>query len=252
MSAAVRIPEYLEDCELVAGEDLAREPAFWLAHVLLTMGDPSEQVDRYGIDPSAYEAMVDRLSDPDRPWPVLRVCFDGGHTAYVVYANFEDASNVDFFVRHPEWGRLGYLGQCGVDEAGPGLSWTELITLAAGARDGSEGLSEESERLLLLLPMLGDADMPGEARDTVARALSCCGIRPDEASDLAASLLGVQDPFDGPRWTVKGDNPVAVCSSQYSPRQVPLALGITPDQAQALANALNAPVRAAHPEPPPA
>ncbi|GAA2646685.1 hypothetical protein GCM10010425_65500 [Streptomyces spororaveus] len=242
MSIGVYIPEYVQDCELVASEDLARDPAFWLAHVLLTMGDPGEPAEPYGVDTSAYEEMVDRLGDPEQPWPVLRVCFDGGHTVYAVYANWDDQNNVDYFIRHPKWGRLGFLGQCGADEAGPGLSWTELLTLATSTQEGTEGLTNPSERLLLLLPMLGDADMPGEACDTVARALSHCGIRAEAASDLAAVLLGEQDPANGPRWTPTGDSPIAVCSSPYSPRQVPLALGITPDQAQALATALSSPV----------
>ncbi|MFF3085538.1 hypothetical protein ACFVRB_10875 [Streptomyces nojiriensis] len=238
MSIGVHIPEYLQDCELAASENLAKDPAFWLAHVLLTMGDPGEPAEPYGVDASAYDAMVDRLGDPERPWPVLRVCFDGGHTVHAVYANWEDENNVEFFVRHPGWGRLGHLGQCGADEARPGLSWPELLALATGTREGGEGLTDPSERLLLLLPMLGDADMPGEAYGTVARALSHCGIRPEAAGALAAMLLGEPDPAGGPRWTVTGDSPIAVCSSPYSPRRVPLALGITPDQTQALAAAL--------------
>ncbi|WP_051782323.1 MULTISPECIES: hypothetical protein [unclassified Streptomyces] len=242
MTIGVHIPEYLQDCELVASEDLARDPAFWLAHILLTMGDPGEPSEPYGVDASAYDAMVDRLGDPEQPWPVLRVRIDGGHTVHAVYANWEDESNVDFFIRHPKWGRLGHLGQCGADEAGPGLSWRELLALATSTQDGSEGLTDPSARLLLLLPMLGDADMPGEARDTVARALSHCGIRAEAADDLAGLLLGDRDPADGPRWTPTGDNPIAVCSSPYSPRRIPLALGITPDQAQALATALDGPV----------
>ncbi|WP_405527279.1 hypothetical protein OG592_06215 [Streptomyces avidinii] len=242
MSIGVHIPEYLQDCELVASEDLARAPAFWLAHVLLTMGDPGEPAQPYGVDTSAYDEMVDRLSDPEQPWPVLRVRIGGGHTVYAVYANWEDQNNVDFFVRHPTWGRLGHLGQCGADEAGPGLSWTELLTLATSTQEGGEGLTDSSERLLLLLPMLGDAEMPGDACDTVARALSHCGIRAEAAGDLASILLRKQDPARGPRWTTTGDSPIAVCSALYSPRQVPLALGITPDQAQALATALTGPV----------
>ncbi|MFI8392915.1 hypothetical protein [Streptomyces sp. NPDC085540] len=244
MSIGVHIPEYLQDCELVAGEDLARDPAFWLAHVLLTMGDPGEPTEPYGVDTSVYDEMVDRLGDPEQPWPVLRVCFDGGHTAYAVYANWEDQNNVDFFIRHAEWGRLGHLGQRGADEAGPGLSWTELLTLATSTQGGHEGLTNPSERLLLLLPMLGDADMPAEARGTVARALSNCGIRAEATSELAAILLGEQDSASGPRWTSSSDAPIAVCSSPYSPRQVPLALGITPEQAQALAAALSGPGQA--------
>ncbi|MFB6561661.1 hypothetical protein ACFCYH_22725 [Streptomyces sp. NPDC056400] len=238
MSIGVHVPEYLQDSELVASEDLAKDPAFWLAHVLLTMGDPGEPVEPYGVDAEAYDAMVERLGDPEQPWPVLRVCCDGGHTVYAVYANEEDQNDVDFFVHHPEWGRLGHLGQCGADGAGPGLSWTELLALATSTREGGAGLTDPSERLLLLLPVLGDADLPGEAYDTVARALSRCGIRPEATGALAAMLLGEPDPAGGPRWTVTGDHPIAVCSSPYSPRRVPLALGITPDQARALATAL--------------
>ncbi|MEU6575492.1 hypothetical protein [Streptomyces sp. NPDC046805] len=237
MALTVHIPEYLEGCELIAGEDLAREPAFWLAHLMLTVGDPDPE--RYGVDASVYEEMVERLSNPEEPWPVLRVPFQGGHTAYVVYANFDDANNVDFFVRHHEWGRLGYLGQCGADEAGPGLAWTELATLAEAAQNSSEGLTDSSQRLLLLLPMLGDAEMPREARHMVAQALAHCGIRSEAADELATVLVGEQESDSEPHWTVTADSPVAVCSSSYSPRQIPLALGIAPHQAQDLADALN-------------
>lgn len=101
MSTVVDVPEYLDGCELTAAEDLAREPAFWLAHPLLTKGDPGERPEEHGVDASAYEAMVDRLSDCELPWPVLRIGIGGGHTVLVVYANDEEADNVDFFVRHP-------------------------------------------------------------------------------------------------------------------------------------------------------
>jgi hypothetical protein len=241
MVLTVHIPEYLEDCELVAGEDLAREPAFWLAHLMLTVGDPSEDPERYGVDASVYEEMVERLGDPEQPWPVLRVPFTGGHTAYAVYANFDDVNNVDFFVRHSQWERLGYLGQCGADEAGPGLSWKELASLTEAPQDSGEGLTDGSQRLLLLLPMLGDADTPPEARHMVARALAHCGIRSDAADELATVLVGEQEPDSEPHWTVTADSPIAVCSSPYSPRRIPLALGIAPSQAQALADAMAVP-----------
>ncbi|MGW4562087.1 hypothetical protein ACWEN3_06635 [Streptomyces sp. NPDC004561] len=238
MAEDVCIPEYFEDCELTAGEGLAGEAAFWLAHLLLTVGDLAADPERYGVDAAAYEHMVERLGDAGEPWPVLRAPLAGGHTAYVVYATFEDTNDVDFFVRHPDWGRLGFLGQCGAEGAGPGLSWAELTAVAAApAPAHGAGLTDASQRLLLFLPMLGDAETPDEARGTVAQALVHCGIPSGAAGELAASLL---EPAPGgdPRWTVAAGNPVAVCSSPYSPRRIPLALGITPDQAQALAEAL--------------
>ncbi|MEU6340897.1 hypothetical protein ABZ883_08095 [Streptomyces sp. NPDC046977] len=248
MAVSLRIPEYSDGRPLAAGEDLTREPAFWLAHLILTMGDPGDDPERYGVDPAAYEEMVERLGDSGSPWPALRVPFAGGHTAYVVYANDEDMSDVAFFVRHPEWGRLGHLGQCGAEGAGPGLSWSELVAVAASPLHGGEGVTDPSQRLLLLLPMLGDADTPDEARDAVARALSRCGIPSDAAAELTEALMG-EDTFDDePGWRVTDSGPVAICSSPYSPRRIPLALGITPDQAEALADALsggNGPNRAA-------
>ncbi|MCX4745665.1 hypothetical protein OG455_09040 [Kitasatospora sp. NBC_01287] len=250
----VDIPEYL-DTELAAGEELAREPAFWLAHLLVTMGDPSAEADEYDIPPAVFEAMVERLSDAERPWPVFRVPFGGGHTAFAVYANFEDENTVEFAVRHPAWGRLGHLGQCGPEWAGPGLSWAELTTIAASVppdvldapdapdvpdAPNREGLVDPAQRLLLLLPMLGDDATPEEAWGVVARALVRCGIAAEVAPRFARELLGTDadDRIAEPSWTVSEAGPVPVCSSRHSPRQVPLALGIALDQAQSLADAL--------------
>ncbi len=238
----VDIPEY-PDTELVAGEELAREPAFWLVHLLVTMGDISADADEYDVTSEVFEAMLDRLSDAEQPWPVFRVPFGGGHMAFAVYANFEDENSVEFAVRHPTWGRLGHLGQCGPEPAGPGLSWAELTAIAASVPENAsdtEGLVDPAQRLLLLLPMLGDAATPEDAWGVVARALSRCGTPMDVAARFARELLGT-DPNDRlvePTWSLAEDNPVPLCSSPYSPRQVPIALGITLDQAQALADAL--------------
>ncbi|MET8871245.1 hypothetical protein [Nocardia sp. NPDC004604] len=242
ITKSVDVPEYT-DAELVAGEELAREPAFWLAHLLVTMGDLSADTDEYGVAASVFEPMLERLSDAEQPWPVFRVAFGGGHTTFVVYANFEDTNTVEFVVRHPAWDRLGHLGQCGPEEAGPGLSWTELTAIAASVPENAsdaEGLVDPAQRLLLLLPMLGDAATPEDAWEVVVRALVRCGAPDDVAPRFARELLGtdMDDGYSEPSWMVAGDNPVPICSSHYSPRQIPIALGITPNQAQALAEAL--------------
>ncbi|MGW3044830.1 hypothetical protein ACWC9T_33405 [Kitasatospora sp. NPDC001159] len=238
MTAAVHIPEY-EDEELRAGEQLACEPAFWLAHLLLTLGHGDEEPAAYGVPAEAYDAMVERLGDAEAPGLLVRVPFGRGHTACVAYQNFEDESIIDFFVHHPDWGRLGFLGQYGPHGSGPGLCWPELTALAqsVGVHD-PEGLGDPARRLLLLLPALGDADTPPEAQRTVAEALVAVGLRADAAGELAARLVDEPELEHQPRWSVTADSPIPVCSSDYSPRQIPLALGITEEQARVLAEAL--------------
>ncbi|MFJ9777025.1 hypothetical protein ACIRVF_38320 [Kitasatospora sp. NPDC101157] len=237
MTAAPHLPGF-EDDELLAGEDLASEPAFWLAHLLLALGHDVEEPEAYGIARDAYDAMVERLFVTETPTLLLRVPFRHGHTACVVYQNFEDECDTDFLVHHPAWGRFGFLGQFGPHGSGPGLSWPELVNLARSEGDpGAEGLQDHAQRFLLLLPALGDADTPvEEARRTVAEALTAVGFRPDSVGELAAQLLG--DPEHQPRWCLTPDSPIPICSSDYSPRQIPLALGITEAQARTLAEAL--------------
>ncbi|MFI9366589.1 hypothetical protein ACIG5E_36900 [Kitasatospora sp. NPDC053057] len=238
MTVAPHIPGF-EDEELLLGEDLTDEPAFWLAHLLLVPGHDVEEPEAYGVAREAYDAMVERLFDAEAPTLLLRVPFRQGHTACVVYQNFEDESDTDFLVHHPDWGRLGFLGQFGPHGSGPGLSWPELVNLARSEGDpGADGLRDQAQRFLLLLPALGDADTPlEEARRTVAEALAAVGFRPDVVVEFAAQLLG--EPERKPRWFLTPDSPIPVCSSHYSPRQIPLALGITEEQARTLAEALS-------------
>ncbi|MGW2250071.1 hypothetical protein ACWCXH_07715 [Kitasatospora sp. NPDC001660] len=234
----VRIPAFLEDGELVAGEELARDTAFWFAHFVISFGVEDDRAEECGVDEADYQAVMERLGDVEQPGLVLRVPFDGGHTAYVAWQNWEDESTVDYFVHHAAWGRLGFLAQDGPHGSGPGLSWRELVKLAGSPQDGADGLADPAHRLLALLPALGDADTPGEAQGIVAKALARVGFRPESVEELAAALLDEPGRAMQPRWSVADGSPIAVCSSGYSPRQIPLALGITAEQADALAAAL--------------
>jgi hypothetical protein len=55
---------------------------------------------------------------------------------------------------------------------------------------------------------------------------------------LASRLVDEPGLAHQPRWSVAADSPIPVCSSDYSPRRIPLALGITEEQAHVLAEAL--------------
>ncbi|MFD8702837.1 hypothetical protein ACFV1W_09505 [Kitasatospora sp. NPDC059648] len=74
MTAAPHLPGF-EDEELLPGEDLASEPAFWLAHLLLTLGHDVEEPEEYGVARAAYDALVERLSATETPTLLLRVPF---------------------------------------------------------------------------------------------------------------------------------------------------------------------------------
>ncbi|MEU8513537.1 hypothetical protein AB0C76_18390 [Kitasatospora sp. NPDC048722] len=237
-AAHVPIAEFLDGDEVVAGDHLADDLAFWFTHFVISFGVEDEAAEEYGVDPEAHEAMIARLGDAEEPGTALRVPFEGGHSAYVVWQNWEDESTVDYLVHHPAWGRLGFLAQDGPHGSGPGLSWPELVKLAGSAQDGADGLADPARRLLLLLPALGDADTPAGARGVVADALADVGFPAEAADELATHLLGESGRADRPTWSVREGSPIPVCSSDHSPRQVPLALGITAEQADALAAAL--------------
>ncbi|MFE2407442.1 hypothetical protein ACFXDE_03755 [Kitasatospora sp. NPDC059408] len=237
-AAHMPIAEFLDGDEVVAGEHLAGDLAFWFAHFVISFGVEDETAEEYGVDADAHEAMIERLGDAAAPGTALRVPFDGGHSAYVVWQNWEDESTVDYLVHHPAWGRLGFLAQDGPHGSGPGLSWPELVKLAGSAQDGADGLADPARRLLLLLPALGDADTPAGARGVVAKALADVGFPADAVDELAGHLLGDPGSAHQPTWSVREGSPIPVCSSDHSPRRVPLALGITAEQAKALAAAL--------------
>ncbi|MEV7028068.1 hypothetical protein AB0O00_38860, partial [Kitasatospora sp. NPDC093558] len=151
-AARVPIAEFLDEDDLVVAEHLADDLAFWFAHFVISFGVEDEAAEEYGVDAAAYEAVLARLGDAEQPGTVLRVPFDGGHTAYVAWQNWEDESTVDYLVHHPAWGRLGFLAQDGPHGSGPGLAWPELVKLAGSTQDGADGLADPARRLLLLLP----------------------------------------------------------------------------------------------------
>ncbi|MFF3459892.1 hypothetical protein ACFYXH_37460 [Streptomyces sp. NPDC002730] len=241
MGDQVHIPEYEQEFELVAAEELVTGPAFWFLHLCSWHEEREAVRERFGADTADVDALYEQLADEEH-WPVFRVPLGGGHTAVVAHRNFPQDSGIDYFVRHPEWGRLGHLGQMDGHDSGPGLSWHELTAIAAAVPDGVEGLADPAERFLMLLPMLRDIDMPHDAAAVVAQALTDCGIPQEHAQDVAGKILD-NSFWQLPSWVVRDGSPIPVCGSDHSPRALPLALGITSDQAGDLADALSGGLR---------
>ncbi|WP_406260076.1 hypothetical protein OH779_01885 [Actinacidiphila glaucinigra] len=233
---------------VVAGEELLALPGFWAAYLLWLSQteeyDPS--LSWFDIDGADADAAYEALSDENR-WPVFRIPFAEGHTVIVLGINIPDDPGTEYIITHPEWGRNGHLATLGGHHAGPGLSWRELHHIARTPDRDVPGVHDEHVRLLLLLPALGDQDMPEDAAELASEALTHVGI-PD-SQGLAEALLTDHPLWEAAQWTPLARSPLSgsqepfhgilQCDDPMSPRcGIPLAQGITREQSNRLAHAL--------------
>jgi len=120
-----------EDAPLVAGEELLSLPGFWAAYLMWLCETEEDEPDPawFGVDEADVDAAYEALADAER-WPVFRIPFGEDHTAVVLARNLADDAGTEYLVTHPSWGRLGHLATLDGHQAGPGLSWRELIHIA--------------------------------------------------------------------------------------------------------------------------
>ncbi|MCC9312380.1 hypothetical protein LN042_35910 [Kitasatospora sp. RB6PN24] len=233
---------------LTPSDDLVAAPGFWASYLLwLAEGEDFEPgPDLFGADGADADAVYERLSNPTA-WPVFRLPMQHGHSLLIVHRNFAEDAGIDYYLTHPDWDRPGSLASIEGHFAGPGLAWRELIHIARNPGEGP-GITEPHARLLLLLPTLGDADLPTDATATVASALAAIGTPTDATTTLAEALLdhpfrgdetwyfeGAGSPLSGTT-AVTATSRVLLCGGVYSPRSV--RFGLSPEQDSRLAEAL--------------
>lgn len=210
------IDDYYSGAPVVAGEGLLRMPGFWAAY---------------------FQVAEEQWDDEDELT-----------TAVVLECNFPEDPGTEYYVEHPDWGRQGFLATISGHGAGPGLAWRELTHIArATVTDDRAGVRDPRQRLLLLLPALGDAACPGGAAGLVADALMSIGVPADRAA-RGASLLLSSWTNDNAQWTYAPHRPgdgdevfagILECNLSSSPRHgIRLAQGITREQSDRLARAL--------------
>ncbi|MER8185230.1 hypothetical protein [Kitasatospora sp. NPDC094015] len=232
---------------LVAGEWLLERAGFWSNHLLamcrFTGGEVRPSPEWFGVDGADTDAVADVLLD-DRAWPVLRIPFQGGHSAVVVQRNLVGDFGTDFLLARPGWPRAEVLAGVGGDRYGPGLSWRDLVHLAETPDPAVPGVQDSEARLLLLLPILADDELPPDAPSRVGAALTAVGAPDDTARRTAEHLLRNRRP--AARGCDDADSPL----SGGSPRRtgadpdasaVLWALDLTRSQSDALADALGSP-----------
>lgn len=198
----LRIPGY-EDDPLADGAYLLDEQLFWPVHLLqCTSGHEDRSVRRsaFGVDQADLWPFYERVSD-ERQWPVLSIPLPAGHLLHVVYRNFVEDYGVDDLLHHPGWEAIVPLATVEGHYRGPGLCWPELLA-ASRAPAGAGEITSPDARMLLLLPIMSDADLPADAEDVLAAALAARGTTRN-ARALARLLLEEQEPWGPQRWRVE-------------------------------------------------
>ncbi|WP_046564001.1 hypothetical protein [Micromonospora sp. HK10] len=194
-----KIPGY-EDDPLVDGAYLVAEPLFWATHLLqCTNGVEEPLCAGFGVSAADLLRFFERVSD-ERRWPVLSVPLSAGHLLHVVYRNLPGEHGYDYLLHHPAWTATVPLATVEGCFRGPGLCWPELLAVAQTAAAAGSSLRLDPHTVLLLLPIMSDADLPPDAEGVLAAMLTACGAT-GETGMLARVLLGKQGCWGPQRWT---------------------------------------------------
>ncbi|MFJ8627862.1 hypothetical protein ACIRD3_34190 [Kitasatospora sp. NPDC093550] len=177
---------------LVPGEPLLDRGGFWANHLLamcsLTFEGERWDPEWFGDDSADTDALSEVLFD-DRSWPVFRIPFDAGHTFLIVYRNFVGDYGIDYLLIHPAWSRAEVVASFDGDWSGPGFSWRDLTYISGTPEQVAVGVQDPACRLLLLLPVLVEAELPADATAVVHGALVAVGVPSDIAQETAERLL---------------------------------------------------------------
>ncbi|MEV6305539.1 hypothetical protein AB0M02_39415 [Actinoplanes sp. NPDC051861] len=192
-------PEILAD-----GTWMLTRRAFWLSLV-----DGSAEPDLVGAlfdgEDDDLEAFDDQIRSSGR-WPVVNL----GPLAVVLWHGYEFEGGYDFVVLPPGTDRCVSIAAVEGHGHGPGLSWPEVQRLVTHAT-----VATPEQRLLLLLPALGDAETPDSAIDQVAAALLTVGntdCPPKLAEEAARQILE-----DTAHWTTTHNT--VTCDAEYAVRR---------------------------------
>ncbi|MFB7554874.1 hypothetical protein [Streptomyces brevispora] len=184
--------EGYDDGPLVAGESLLARSGFWSNYLLAMCSDGSSAAhpvpEWFGDDGADNDALSEVLFDPER-WPVFRVPAADGPGAVVIYRNLVGDYGIDYLLTHPGRSYAQQIASWEGDLSGTGLTWHELVRIADTPSPAAEGVEDTAARLLLVLPLLTEPDVPEEAPARLSAALASAGAPQDTASNTAEHLL---------------------------------------------------------------
>ncbi|MFC9943835.1 hypothetical protein [Streptomyces pratensis] len=181
-----------DDRPLAAGETLLTRPGFWSNYLMAICGDRTgaERAvpEWFGDDGADADAFTEILLDPES-WPVFRIPATDGPGVVVIYRNLVGDYGIDYLLTHPDRSYAQQIAGWEGEFSGTGLTWHELVRIADSPAPAAEGVGSPAARLLLLLPLLDDLDVPGTAPARLSAALMARGASQNTAPDTAEYLL---------------------------------------------------------------
>ncbi|MET7301038.1 hypothetical protein [Embleya sp. NPDC005575] len=167
-------------------------PGFWANHLLGFGGIGSGGVypapEWFGDDGADTDALSELLLDADR-WPVFRIPAAAGPGAVVIYRNMVGDYGTDYLLTHPGRSHAHRIACWDGDFTGTGLTWPELVRIADNPAPAADGVRDPAARLLLVLPLLADPEVPTQAPTRLSAALTAVGAPRATAPRTAEYLL---------------------------------------------------------------
>ncbi|WP_299530090.1 hypothetical protein [uncultured Streptomyces sp.] len=209
----MEIPGYDAYGPLTHDPALLGSPMFWLGH-LASLGQRETTAELlFGADFEAAAEFEQQMAER-ADLPFFTVPLAGGHRLHVVRRTNPDDYGTDYLLHHPAWNRALLIAADDGHFTGPGLSWPELVAAADSGLPGGS-TADPHARLLLLLPAMGDVDLPASAVERLAAALGAL-TTVEGPHGVAVAFAEDQGPAGPARWHERDG--VLVAEGAYSHR----------------------------------
>jgi hypothetical protein len=214
----VSLRRYLSEFEPSVDDSVLTDASSWVANdlfwpaFLFSVGGSETAAVAFAADPADVEAYVEELHHPDS-WPFIVLPLASGHRLYVVFRNFEGDAGWDYLLQPAGTDTVVTLAALEGHFRGPAYSWRDLV-LVANQRDSTRSAAE---RLLLLLPAMGDADLPVAAEQSIAAAFVAVGGHPRYQREVSRELLDASRRFWGARGPATPPDRMSLMAEAFSP-----------------------------------
>ncbi|NMO50699.1 hypothetical protein HH310_05755 [Actinoplanes sp. TBRC 11911] len=200
----------VDDSVLTDASSWIADELFWPAFLLSVGGSKTAAV-AFEADPADVEAYAEELHHTDS-WPFIVLRLASGHRLYVLFRNFEEDAGWDYLLQPAGTDAVITLAALEGHFRGPAYSWGDLVLLA----NQPDPTRSAAERLLLLLPAMGDADLPADAGQVIAAAFVAVGGRQQYQREVSRELLEASRRFWGARGPATPSDRMALMAEAFS------------------------------------